>query len=185
MFCSNCGTDIGNASFCPNCGMKIIQPSNEDGVSDISVNTNAKTTINEKNNIAKIVAFSSMCLAVLATFLPFFSISVLGYVQTISLWDKNFIVLTIIGMIFLAVELGEVIKNTKNVGRDSIIIGALILLELVFQYAYNRNRLTNIDTGYGSFDASHLLQPGVGLYLLAISGIGLIVAGILYLHGKD
>ncbi len=187
-YCIYCGKELPDeARFCLGCGKEFVV----NGMNDIKVSTNLGDTNNNPfaynatpkqkadNNIPKAIAVASIMLAFFGTFMPFFVVTVLGTSKSVSLLSPNFIVLTIIGYIFLIVELVEVVSNHPKVKRDTIVISFLLFIELILQYCINRGRM-KIETTYGSYDLGDALSVGAGFYILIAAGVGLLIAGLLY-----
>jgi len=149
-----------NQVYCPTCGKPM-------------------SGVDKRWSAGKIIALACLLLTIAASFLPFFTYSALGYTVNINLWSENFIVLAIFGMIFVVCGLYEVAKDSPKLSKDIRIIGVVILADIIFQFFYNRNRLQSVDTGFGTFDLSNLLNPGFGFYLIVISCIGMIVSGFM------
>ncbi|MBR3307692.1 MAG: zinc ribbon domain-containing protein [Lachnospiraceae bacterium] len=169
-FCRFCGKPLALSSSytCPHCGSVLAEQERNSSSVDLSKDT------------AAIVAAVSVLIAVVASFMPFFTYSVFGTTGTVSLWSENFIFLTLLGLVLLGAEVVEVLKKVETVGRDSIVLGVVFMLDIILQYMINKNRLSSVETGFGPMDLSGMLNLGVGFYLLILSSIGLIVAGVMY-----
>lgn len=60
MFCKNCGTDIGESNFCPNCGaLAVIQPQNSNDIpeNEIQSQPTANTEKTTSNFKIRIISF--------------------------------------------------------------------------------------------------------------------------------
>lgn len=166
--CRNCGALIPynpqvRQVFCPTCG----KPMNGDAADDKSW-TSGQT-----------IAVFSYIIAIVATFLPFFTYNILGTTASINLWYDTFMILTIIGVILITIGLIGACIKAKGMANDSIALGVLVLIDVFIQYGYNKDRLQNVQTQFGTFNLSGLLNPGVGFYLIVIAAVGMIVAGIV------
>ncbi len=181
-FCLKCGTHLtsnDSVYFCRFCGKQLP-------LSSAYNCPHCGKILSEANNsvIPKLVAIVSILIAVVASFTPFLTYSYLGNTVSVSLWNKNFISLTIVDFILLFFELSAVLKNKYTVGRDSIVLGLVFLGDICLQFTSNNSRFANHDTKFEFQDLSNLLNPGIGFYLLIIAGIGFVVAGILYKQNK-
>ncbi len=127
------------------------------------------------NGTSRLMAFVAIILGAIATFLPFFKISLFGLSETISLWDGNYKYLCIIGFLFAIVVLYELFCEKPTMKRDTIILGILIVVEIVVQYTHVKSRLSELSVFGISF--SSLVSPGSGFYMLAAAGILLFVSG--------
>ena len=127
------------------------------------------------NGTVRLMAFVAIVLGAIATFLPFFKISLLGFSETISFWDGNYKYICIIGFLFAIVVLYELFCEKPTMKRDTIILGILIVVEIVLQYTHVKSRLSELSVFGISF--SSLVSPGSGFYVLAGAGILLFVAG--------
>lgn len=196
-YCMNCGKQLPDeAKFCFGCGKEMMPTAGTNNINNgmpvsngmpmnngIQVNNPfnyqpvPKPTID--NSIPKAIAIASIVLSVLGTFMPFFVVTFWGTSKSVSLVSENFIILTIVGYVFLIVEFSEVVSNHPKVKRDTIIISVLLFVELILQYCINKGRM-HIETEYGSYDLSNALSVGAGFYILIIAGVGLLIAGLIY-----
>lgn len=167
--CNNCGAKLPyNAGVqpkaCPNCGMSFVNPM-------------TKQQDEDKNQTAKAMAYAGVLLGIVATFLPFFKVSIFGFSETVNLWQGDYVFLSVIGIAFALFLVYELAKNKKWMRRDTICMGILIVIEIVAQYSSARSRLSGEEIL--GVSASSFLSPDVGFYLLAVSGIILFVAGAI------
>ena len=165
--CRYCGAefDMSVNQYCPGCGAKAEIPKTVIGTSQTAV--------------ADIIAYVCMFLILCGSVLPFFKIDILSSSQSVNLWSKNFILLTVIGMVLLGADLFWVVKKDAGRGGCTVLIGVLFIADICIQYAYNKSRLTNVEILGSEYDISHLLSPGAGFYLIIFACIGLIIAGCL------
>ncbi len=178
-FCTKCGTQMKVTDvFCPKCGNKTMETENEGYI---------PKTYHEGFwwSPGRIIALVSIILTIVASFFPFLTISVLGTTVSTSLWSKNFIVLTLIGLIFLVIATVKLIRDSENLSKDMITVGVLFIIEIIFQYIFNIGRLKDVDTGFGSYDLSGMLTPGIGFYILILTSIGMIISGFVIKHDNE
>lgn len=170
--CNRCGsmfpyTPNGKPAFCSSCGEPFEKAS-------------TKEDSNNQWTTGRIIALSSIGVSFISTFLPFFTVNILGSKVNVSLWSKNFIVTTVIEIILIALCLIPVLKNSKSRSKAIIFAGLLILVDVIGNYIYNMNRLGNYSDDYfGEVDLSGMLSPGVGFYVLLACGVMMIVSGVI------
>ena len=212
-FCNKCGNAIPDGEqFCPNCKQAMV---NEQTVQATAPQTawyqckkcgamipiqgtmpiqncpmcGEPPKIKEKANsawaIGRIVAIASILLTFVASFLPFFTFNVLGTRYSISLWSDKFIEDAIILAGLLAIGLVLVCAYKKTKGRLAAINAILILAGIYIEFTSNQESLAeHLDTSCESI--SGLLNPGIGLYLMALGCIGIIVASfIMHIEPKE
>ena len=175
--CNRCGRlfplSQGVPSFCPDCGNRLTMgvPSAKD---------------DKKWTAGRFIALASILLAAVATFLPFFTVSVLGFSSSITLWEGELRTGGIVLCFALAVGLVLLLVNPNDLWSVLLIVGGFSLAVIVYWFFYNRSKLTETDAGefWGTLDLSSLLNPGVGFYLIALGCIGLIVAGFVLRHER-
>ncbi len=168
-FCTRCGSQTDASSvFCPKCGNKMMEG---DYLGCVPKDYHKGFLWSP----GRIIALVSIILTLMASFLPFMTVT--GY--NVSLWNKNFIWLTLIGVLILLIAILELVRNSKNLSKDMIAVGIVFAIEIIFQYIFNLERLSDFDTGYGNYDFSGLLSPGVGFYMLILSSIGMIISGFV------
>ena len=125
------------------------------------------------------IALFCLLLTIASTYLPFYSFTFFGIAASISLWSKNFLVLAIFGAVIVLIGIIEVFRNASYLSKEIIAIGVFILSDIIFQYLYNKDNLTNVKTELGTFDLSGLLFPGPGFVMMVLASIGMIVSGIV------
>jgi len=169
--CNHCGsvfpyTPNGQPAFCPSCGE--------------SFNSAPVKQDDKQWTKGRIMALITIGIAFLATFLPFYTVSILGSKVNVSLWSENFIKTTIIEMIFIALCLVAVFINAKTRSAAIIFVGIAVLIDAIGNYLYNLDRLKNYDDELlGNIDLSGMLSPGAGFYILLACGIAMIISGVI------
>ncbi len=178
-YCTKCGAQMKLSDvFCPKCGNRTMESENEGYVPE---------TYHEGFwwSPGRIIALVSIILTIVASFFPFLTISVLGSTVSATLWSKNFIGLTIIGLVFLLVAILELVRDSEKLSKDMIAVGIVFVVEIIFQYMFNVGRLKDVDTGFGNYDFSGMLTPGVGFYILILTSIGMIISGFVIKHDNE
>lgn len=178
--CRNCNAMIPVSPAvpcyqCPVCGHSLAAGSN----------TQSRWTAGH------IISIVSMIAVFVGEFLPFLTVSALGISYSVQVWSEKFLATAffisfLLGCSFLLVAFD---KNSK--GKFAF-VSALIILYLIYEdYSSNQARLSSVDTGLeewglGKIDASGMLQPGVGLYIMVIGCLGMIAGAIaLHMRHKD
>lgn len=180
-FCIKCGQELNeNDIFCPNCGEKVERKENQ----QIDFKDQAKSTFQDIKNTAtdfvqndrsgfmnkfikqnNVVGLVACVIILIANFLPFASVSVLGYSQSVSLMDDGKD-----GIIFLALSIVTAvlifIKKDTLALIAGIITGGLGIYEII-----------NTNSTLGAY--SSYVTMGVGYYLLLIGSIALLASVII------
>ena len=174
-----CGQELEiGVKFCPNCGEDCV--SQDTGIPVKESVDKTKSAINDfgenmqkkeveisgkKFNMLEVLTFGSGILAIISCFLPFASVSIFGYSQSVSLMD----------------------------GGDGIICIALVVVALILSYlhkdivALGLAGATAVLAVYEIFNAKSVLggygNISIGAYLLLLAAIGL-VAGIFLVYNN-
>jgi len=159
--CPKCGKELfDEAVICPNCGCPVEEPKAEN------------------NYVAapKAIAYGAIALWIVATVLPLFKLSLLGVSKTVTMWDGDYKYVSIVGAILSVFLLLSLLKNKDSVRRDTILVGAVDVAEVIILYLLAKAALRDNST---KWDLSSLLSPDIGFYLLIISGIMLFIAGAM------
>lgn len=170
--CRNCNSMIPvfpavPCHQCPVCGCSLTSDSN----------TQSRWTAGH------IISIISILAVFIGEFLPFLTISILGFSDSVQVWSSKFAGTAFLTTFLLGCCLLLVAFNKKSKGKLSF-VSALIILVLIYgNYSGNQARLTDVDAGWGigKIDASGMLQPGFGLYLMVVGCLGMI-AGTIALH---
>ena len=179
-FCMKCGEKLNeNDVFCPKCGAKVER--NESG--QVNFQDQAKNTFNDIKSTAaefiqndpsgfsnkfvkqnNLVGLIACAVILIANFLPFASVGVMGYSQSVSLMDDGkdgiiFLALSIITAVLIFIKKDTIALIT------GIITGGLGIYEIIH---------TNSQLGvYASY-----VTKGAGYYLLLIGSIVLLASVI-------
>ena len=185
-YCIKCGQELkADDIFCPNCGTAVEQSTNSQKQSFAQnasqMQSQAKNTLNDIKNTTmdfisndksgfvdkfikqnNVVGIVSCLLIILGCLLPFASVSVFGYSQSVSLLGdgKDGIIFLIASIITIVMIL---IKKDLLALIAGLITGGLGIYEIV----YTNDQL-------GSY--SSMVDKGMGYYLLLIGAIVLIVS---------
>lgn len=133
-----------------------------------------------------IISIVSMIAVFAGEFLPFLTVSALGFSYSVQVWSEKFLGTAFFITFLLACSFLLVAFDKNSKGKFAF-VSALIILYLIYtDYSSNQARLSNVDAGLeewglGKIDASGMLQPGVGLYIMVIGCLGMI-AGAIALH---
>lgn len=185
-FCIKCGQELQpDDAFCPNCGT-AVEKDNHSNTQSFAQNATqmqdqAKNTINDIKNTTmdfisndktgfldkfvkqnNVVGIFSCLLIILGCFLPFASVSVFGYSQSVSLMSdgKDGIIFLVASIITIAMIL---IKKDILALITGIITGGLGIYEII----YTNNQLNSY---------SSMIDKGMGYYFLMIGAVILIIS---------
>jgi hypothetical protein len=158
-YCRECGAEIhAQDAFCPECGAetgKVSEPTSGGYLDDF--------TIGQK------VVFVGAALAAIGAFLPWITVSVLGTTDSASGigGDGTY---TLLGA--LVCGIGAVFRWGKWAKVAVAIVGALTLLVGLMYVS---------DPGVEAVRQQYrsLAQPGIGVYVTALGGVGLLGGPIL------
>lgn len=188
-FCIKCGQELKpDDAFCPNCGTKVTKKTNSQtqtfAENAAQMQDQAKNTINDIKNTTKdfishdktgfldkfvkqnnVVGIVACFLIIIGCLLPFASVSMLGYSQSVSLLSdgKDGIIFLVAALVTIALIL---IKKDLLSLIAGIITGGLGVYEIIY---------TNSQLG----DYSSMVNKGMGYYLLLIGAIVLIASVVL------
>ncbi len=169
MYCKQCGKEIQDAKYCPNCG------AGQGTVS--SIQTQAQTPL-QQPAIEKIVPIAGPLLVLFSLILPYVSVSVpiIGSRDILGL-DMD------IALIVLLVGIIGIIPTLLKKAMPKLVLGAgvvgLIIAAVVIPVA--KVGIANAAESGGIFGqaaaAMVSITPGMGLILLAIGGVVMIYSG--------
>ena len=188
-FCIKCGQELKpDDAFCPNCGTKVTKKTNSQtqtfAENAAQMQDQAKNTINDIKNTTKdfishdktgfldkfvkqnnVVGIVACFLIIIGCLLPFASVSMLGYSQSVSLLSdgKDGIIFLVAALVTIALIL---IKKDLLSLIAGIITGGLGIYEIIY---------TNSQLG----QYSSMVNKGMGYYLLLIGAIVLIASVVL------
>lgn len=188
-FCIKCGQELKpDDAFCPNCGTKVTKQTNSQtqtfAENAAQMQDQAKNTINDIKNTTKdfishdktgfldkfvkqnnVVGIVACFLIIIGCLLPFASVSILGYSQSVSLLSdgKDGIIFLVAALVTIALIL---IKKDLLSLIAGIITGGLGIYEIIY---------TNSQLG----QYSSMVNKGMGYYLLLIGAIVLIASVVL------
>lgn len=172
--CRNCNSMIPLSPTvpcyqCPVCGNSLT----------VAPNTQTRWTVGH------IICIISIMVVFIGEFLPFMTISVLGFSNSVQIWSSKFSGTAFVTTFLLGCSLLLITFDKKSKGRLSFVSALIILFIIYGNYSGNQSRLTDADAGWGigKIDASGMLQPGFGLYLMVLGCLGMI-AGTITLHMK-
>lgn len=136
--------------------------------------------------VGHVISIISILAVFIGEFLPFLTISVLGISNSVQIWSETFAVTAFITTFLLSCSLLLTAFDKNSKGKFAFVSALLILLLIYDNYSSNQTRLSNVDAGLeewglGKINASGMLQPGFGLYLMIIGCLGMI-AGAIALH---
>ena len=172
MYCSKCGSLIReDAIFCDKCGAKIVKVEDNKDTMSIANNVNATSESNTKKFEfnTNLLSILTAVLSIIATFLPFITISFFGTTFQKSYFDgdgKIIVIIAIIAIIFSFLK-----KKT------AVIICAIINLSILIYDTFNITSFAGQNEAANEIVSSMIIK-GPGYYLLYIASIGLVVAGI-------
>lgn len=160
-FCRNCGTPLSDeATFCGKCGT----PVSVSAVPDLP----SRTSLG--GDPLKLGVIIAGVLVVLSTFLPYASVSMFGFSQSVSLIDGGD------GFIFIATAAVAIVGVLINKRILTLIGGIVTAFLALFE-------LVNMNSELG--DLAGMVDKGFGFYLSILASIVLAVLGVLvFLAGK-
>lgn len=130
------------------------------------------------HTISTILSMVGLLLCIISVFLPYVSISALGYSETVSILDStsdSFIILAI-----CVVDAIVILCRCKTYGIDTIVTSIILA---IISYIHIQHVQTKID-GLGEY--SSLAKMGSGLYVLTIGALCMLIGGItLYKYHKE
>ncbi len=171
MFCKNCGSEIPDGStVCPNCGGSVTpEATDANGSSDKKfgfggVNLNPSSLSMEKIKSLNIVGLVASVLLILATFLPYITVSAFGMSESESLFGylegKVYIIVAVVAITFII----------KRFDLPVIIAAVVGVGFMIYDIIDMGNAMDEI--GY----MSSMVKKGFGYYLMIISNILLLVS---------
>ena len=171
MYCAFCGNRYSGGNICPRCGRY-----------------NGGKENNTIFSIGTIVAFISIVVGVVGTFLPY--VSIVGLSS--DLWGDSFDIerinalqLLAIGVIFgMLLEFGVLMDKNNNKHIFSIIIGAAIVVSNIGEYFYMIKVLGMQDELF-DINLRYWISLEVGFYILLFSGVGLIISGLIMIYERN
>lgn len=123
-------------------------------------------------------------LGLLSVFLPFLTVEVFGFSQSVSLWDLakeggSADVYLLIGLFVVAIAL---IVLKKPLG--SLIVSVVIMVLLIIEIVGAASKISEAMGGASSMgidlgDMSQFIKPGIGAIFLVVGAIGLLIAAII------
>lgn len=179
MYCSFCGkrNDDG-AAFCTSCGKAlnsaISSTSSPDGFKNIErAKENRAVSVKRKLNIFGLL--SSIAI-MLSTFMPFISVNIFGTKASVSLMEGD-------GALFINIAAAGILFSILGKNIVVTIAGGLSTILFFIENSSLTSKLDSDDT-FGEL-AKTLIQKEFGYYLLIISSICLIIAGLVGIEQKQ
>lgn len=162
MFCNKCGSELEEGvKFCKSCGASVEQRNVAGGMLYQTSQSGAfnQTAPAKKLDMMDMIVLVGAVLMVLATFLPYVKVSILGYSESTTLLEggdgKFFIIAAIIVAVF------TIIKKWAFQ-----LIGAVISVGLMVVEAIDTSDVISQFDGFG--------ERSIGFYLMVISAIVMI-----------
>ncbi|MCX6648558.1 MAG: hypothetical protein NTV61_04120 [Candidatus Bathyarchaeota archaeon] len=157
-------------AFCPNCGTPTTAPQNTSPEVPYQRNEIASENIPIKIKTPEYLGALSGLLGAIGSFLPWATMSSIFGTISLNGLDKDGMFTLIfsiaaLGVLYLGIKRTR--KNTTNI--VIIILGIFLALTGIM----DSSSITSIQTTQYAY-----IQVGVGLYLVILSGIGLVVSGI-------
>jgi hypothetical protein len=184
MHCTNCGNELAEgANVCGYCGMPVNggaipqgQPAQQQETYGQPQGSQPYNTFQQAQPYAfaqggqqkiweKMNLYAIICAAILAfsTLLPYVSVSIFGFSQSVSLIQGD-------GKIFLVFVVIAIILSIKNINIGVIVTGVLCIILMIVEMV----NLGGIDEELTDF-----VTKGAGYYLMILSSIGVLVSGIV------
>lgn len=174
--CPNCGKTVNaNHSTCWNCKMVFYQqPTQQTYYQQPQyIQPNFRTQYNDGrvlNIVGMVIALVGFGLSLIALFLPYVSVNVFGYSQSESVIASTTDSYIIIGLCAIGIII--VACRCKTYGIDTMILSVFILFLTFFH-------IDNVTTKMDEIEYSGFVKVGSGLYILLISGIIVLIGGIM------
>ena len=199
MICPNCGEELPDtARMCHICRKRFLRDGEKktsgDGgkgrILDFNAENSGNTVIyrvafapseqvKKMRLMAAILGMVGACLCVIAVFLPYFSMSLLGTTSSVSLFnDFNIDWLAFVGAAFGVLLITLLDKKNKG-----IVMTALGLGVTAFNIVESFVNLDNLKkSAYGD-----LVVRGAGFYMMLTGGILILISGIIFrtAYNKD
>lgn len=124
-----------------------------------------------------VLAVIGSLIAIAGSFMPIFSISILGVKKSVTGMQGDFLIFSCIG---IAIILLALLRATKGENKKiaAVIGGGAAVIEAAVHYAYiNQRAATAFSLGSRTIDISGLINMEIGFYLMIIGGILLFAAG--------
>jgi len=167
MFCDKCGNQLtDNEQFCQNCGAPTGAPANNTAGYNF-----APATAPASNNLFSKITMGGSALMALGTFFPLYTVSVMGYSESVSYIQGDGIFVLILAIIAIVLTLMKKDKFTVI----PIAIATLILLVATSQIS----EANSIASAYGAG------KVGFGMYVLWIGAIAGLAGSIIPLVKKN
>lgn len=170
--CVNCSKELPEPilAFCPNCGAPTSAPQNTIPEVPLQRNEIALENIPVKIQTPEYLGVVSGILGAIGSFLPWATMSSIFGTISLNGIDKDgmftlLFSIAAIGVLYLGIKRTR--KNTTNI--ITIIFGVFLILIGML----DSSSVMSIETNQYAY-----IQVGVGLYLVILSGIGLVVSGI-------
>jgi hypothetical protein len=184
MHCTNCGNELAEgANVCGYCGTPVNggaipqgQPAQQQETYGQPQGSQPYNTFQQAQPYAfaqggqqkiweKMNLYAIICAAILAfsTLLPYVSVSIFGFSQSVSLIQGD-------GKIFLVFVVIAIILSIKNINIGVIVTGVLCIILMIVEMV----NLGGIDEELTDF-----VTKGAGYYLMILSSIGVLVSGIV------
>lgn len=157
-FCNSCGAPLDSESqFCAKCGAVI-----EDNESQSEFPS--KLDISNASGL-KLGIFVSSAVLIVSSFIPYISVSILGFTQSVSLIDGGD------GFLFIAFAIAAIVAAALKKTRLTFAAGILSVCLCLFE-------MVNTSSELGEYAA--FVNKSIGYYLNLISAIALAVLGALF-----
>ena len=214
MECKQCGKEINeNTSFCPFCGYKVnIEPVEEQIVSEKGLKgkkswlKQERVLFNKEYTNEHIIYLITAIVSIIACFLPYYTISILGYTESINaleidlayvipilaflgmiyMFFKNEFMMmwiSIVQLIFILLIYIATVSNAKEVGLGSFSVGCYLLLMcgVIFAVFGGHLAITNRKSKEerSNFMNAMVLRFKIGIFFIILVIVLLILAPIL------
>jgi hypothetical protein len=146
MFCPKCGNQCNDGiTFCPSCGAQLAAPNPVTGgpVNQQTGYTPAPVPYKKHYNAGNFTLWIGCILAAISVFLPYASISLWGYSESISLIDASD------GPIFLGIAIVVAVLNLFKVDVLNIIGSVILLIAAIYERANGSELGSLVDYGFG------------------------------------
>lgn len=171
--CPNCGRQVNVAHpSCWSCGMALYQQPMPQMYYQQQYQFQQFHNKNIKvlDIIGMVVSLIGFVMSIIAVFLPYISIDVFGYSQKASVVETTNDTYIILGL--CAIGIIVVACRCKTYGIDTMLISVILIFITFFH-------INNIKTKLDEIEYSGFVKIGSGIYLLLISGIIILIGGII------
>lgn len=173
-FCRNCGSMLDdNATFCNKCGAKIDSAPGAGPVPPYGSNFTPAGggALSSNEAIFNMGILIAGILVIISTLLPYVTISLWGYSESISLLLGDGSGMRD-GIFFIALTIGAVVCTFLNLRLPAMILGIINFLLCIFEIISTNSSLS--EEGLSS-----MVKNGPGFYLIFIATLALGVLAVL------